>query len=228
MPTFNRAHFISDAIESVLKQTYENWELIILDDCSTDETEKIVNCLVGDIRIIYMKNEKNLGISKCRNKLLELATGDFIGHLDDDDILYPNAIEKVMDEFILNPHLDLVYSDYIKIDSKKNPLGNFPSPDFHIKNLPKLGFKHFCIYKKQKAMDIGGFNEKLPHCSDGGLFMRIANSGKCKRVPEYLYFYRCHDTNTGHKRVKCKECNFNDICDFFEIWKKNIERGRDE
>ena len=87
IPTFNRQAFIGEAIESVQKQTFSDWEMLIVDDASTDNTESIVKEYVQkDPRIKYYKNEKNLGIAKTRNKCLELSQGKYIAPLDSDDI----------------------------------------------------------------------------------------------------------------------------------------------
>lgn len=84
MPSYNTAKFIGDSIESVLNQTYTNWELIIVDDCSTDDTDKIVNNF-KDSRIKYLKNKKNVGAALTRNKALREAGGTWIAFLDSDD-----------------------------------------------------------------------------------------------------------------------------------------------
>lgn len=235
MPTFNRAEFISDAIESVLHQTYQNWELIIFDNGSTDKTKQIVSKFLTDKRIRYIRNEKNLGIPKSRNVILRMSNGDFVGHLDDDDVLHADAIETMMNEFLRSKSLDMAYSDYIMIDRCKNPMANFPSTDFDKKNLHLLGFRHFCIYRKNKALKVGGFNEKIPSCEDGDFFMKIAVSGNCKRVPKYLYLYRSHEKNTGHSRPACENCDKKKICNYFKIWKRSfdsttklVKKGRDK
>jgi len=157
-----------------------------------------------------------------------MANGDFIGHLDDDDMLHPEAIGNLMKEFRKNENLELVYSDYIKTDVYGNFISMQPGPDFSIENLPKLGFRHFCMYRKHAATSVGGFNEKLPHCSDGDLFMKLAIRGRCKRVPEYLYLYRSHTTNIGHRRPKCNVCNFSGVCNYYIIWKRICETLKSE
>ena len=84
MPSYNTAKFIGDSIKSVLNQTYTNWELIIVDDCSTDDTDKVVSNF-KDSRIKYLKNKKNLGAALTRNKALREAEGTWIAFLDSDE-----------------------------------------------------------------------------------------------------------------------------------------------
>jgi len=91
--TYNRAHLFPRAINSVLSQTYQNFEIIVVDDGSSDNTEEVVNSFRVDKRIIYDKNEENLGLSATWNKGLDLASGDYVVFLDDDDELLPDALE---------------------------------------------------------------------------------------------------------------------------------------
>src|SRR3989344_7178518 len=145
MPTKNRAQFIMDAIISMLNQSYYNWELIILDDCSTDNTETIVKSVSEfDKRVRYFRNSEPLNsIPKSRNKILELSRGDLIGHLDDDDLLREDAIEKTVSEFLLDPKIALVYSDFLVVDENKNVVHEDIGIDFDRNKLPWMGFRHF-------------------------------------------------------------------------------------
>ena len=94
MPSYNTGGYIKNSIESVLAQTYENWELIIVDDCSTDDTDSIVGQF-SDKRIRYLKNEKNSGAAISRNYALREAKGRWIAFLDSDDLWLPEKLEKL-------------------------------------------------------------------------------------------------------------------------------------
>ena len=93
MPSYNTGRFIKESIESVLAQTYSNWELIIVDDCSTDNTDEIV-AQFTDERIKYLKNEVNSGAAVSRNRALREAKGKWIAFLDSDDLWLPEKLEK--------------------------------------------------------------------------------------------------------------------------------------
>lgn len=94
MPAYNSEKYIGDSIRSVLKQTYENWELIVIDDGSRDKTIEIIEKFVSkDIRVKFYKNESNLGVSQTRNKAIALAAGEWIAFLDSDDIWESNKLE---------------------------------------------------------------------------------------------------------------------------------------
>ena len=110
MPSYNTAKFIGETISSVLAQTYTNWELIIVDDCSTDNTDEVV-AGYDDPRIRYLKNEKNSGAAVSRNYALREATGKWIAFLDSDDLWYPEKLEKQI-AFMEENGYDFTYTDY--------------------------------------------------------------------------------------------------------------------
>lgn len=93
MPSYNTARYIGDSIRSVLAQTYEDWELIIVDDCSTDDTKRVVSAF-DDSRIVYLENERNSGAAISRNRALREATGRWMAFLDSDDLWLPKKLEK--------------------------------------------------------------------------------------------------------------------------------------
>lgn len=94
MPTYNCGTFIAESIHSVVKQTYAHWELLIIDDCSTDNTEEVVRPFLADKRVRYVCLEKNSGTAAARSKGLSLVTGDFVAFLDSDDLWVPEKLEK--------------------------------------------------------------------------------------------------------------------------------------
>lgn len=120
MPSWNTGKFIAESIQSVIDQTYENWELIIVDDCSTDNTDEVV-AKFRDKRIRYFKNEKNSGAALSRNRALREARGEWIAFLDSDDLWNPDKLEHQIN--FMNEHgYTLSYTEYEKIDEESKPL----------------------------------------------------------------------------------------------------------
>lgn len=120
MPSWNTSNFIAESIQSVINQTYENWELIIVDDCSTDNTDDVV-AKFTDKRIRYFKNEKNSGAALSRNRALREARGEWIAFLDSDDLWNPDKLEHQIN--FMNEHgYTLSYTEYEKIDEGSKPL----------------------------------------------------------------------------------------------------------
>ncbi len=120
MPSWNTGRFIADSIQSVLNQTYTNWELLIVDDCSTDNTDEVVASF-NDSRIKYFHNERNSGAALTRNKAMREAQGEWIAFLDSDDLWTPDKLEKQV-KFMETHGYVLSYTEYEKIDEEDNPL----------------------------------------------------------------------------------------------------------
>lgn len=115
-PTYNCAHFIGETIESVINQTYQDWEMLIVDDCSKDNTEEIVKQYSqNDNRIKYIKLEQNSGAAMARNKAMELATGKYMAFLDSDDIWAKDKLDKQI-KFMEENNYNITCTEYEQID----------------------------------------------------------------------------------------------------------------
>ncbi len=126
MPSYNTGKYIEKSIQSVIDQTYHNWELIIVDDCSTDDTDEIVKPFLKDQRIKYLKNEKNSGAALTRNIAMREAGGEWIAFLDSDDLWMPQKLAKQIG-FMKEKGYVFSYHEYIKIDEEDNPLNIYVS-----------------------------------------------------------------------------------------------------
>lgn len=139
MPSYNTGRFIAESIESVVAQTYTNWELIVVDDCSTDDTDSVV-ARFNDNRIRYFKNEKNSGAAVSRNKALREAKGEWIAFLDSDDLWMPQKLEKQL-AFMQDNGYKFSGTGRIQIDENGNPRNVFiRSPHY----VGKLGMLLYC------------------------------------------------------------------------------------
>lgn len=128
MPAYNCTNYIENTIRSVQKQYYENWELIIVNDCSTDDTEKkIKNYMEQEPRIKYAKNSVNSGAAISRNRAVELATGQYLAFIDSDDVWRPNKLEKQLN-FMKKNGVSFSCTAYDKIDEKGNSLNRIITP----------------------------------------------------------------------------------------------------
>lgn len=125
MPSWNTGEFISESIQSVLNQTYQNWELIIVDDCSTDNTDEVVAAF-QDKRIRYLHNEHNSGAALTRNYGLREAKGEWIAFLDSDDLWAPDKLEHQI-RFMQDNKYSISYTEYEKIDECSKPLNMYVS-----------------------------------------------------------------------------------------------------
>lgn len=124
-PTYNCARFIGETIESVINQTYQDWEMIIVDDCSSDNTEEIVKKYSkDDNRIKYVKLEQNSGAAMARNKAMELATGKYMAFLDSDDIWTKDKLDKQI-KFMEKNNYNITCTKYEQIDEIGQSLNKF-------------------------------------------------------------------------------------------------------
>lgn len=125
MPSWNTDRYIAESIQSVINQTYSNWELIIVDDCSTDNTDDVVASF-QDERIKYFHNEKNSGAALTRNRALREARGEWIAFLDSDDLWSPKKLEKQI-AFMKENGYSLSFTEYEKIDEESKPINIYVS-----------------------------------------------------------------------------------------------------
>lgn len=138
MPVYNSEKFVAKAIESVIQQTYSNWELVIVDDGSNDNSSMIVEGYLHDKRIRLLKNEKNSGISKTRNRAIMQASGVYIAFLDSDDVWLPDKLEKQV-YFMKENEAVFICSSYFVADESGNIIGerNFDVNKWNYKELLK-------------------------------------------------------------------------------------------
>lgn len=202
-PVFNtNKKQLKEMIESVLKQSYQNWELCLADgsDLNHFYVEKICKEYAHkDSRVLYQKLKNNAGISANTNECAKMATGDYIGLLDHDDILHPSALFEVM-ESINNKKADVVYSDEItfKRNISKACLTNF-KPDFAPDTLRSNNYIcHFLVFKKSLFSLVNGFDSSCDGAQDFDLILKLAEkASNIVHIPQILYFWRASKISTA-------------------------------
>ncbi len=205
MPTYNTpAEFLIKAIQSVIKQTYANWELCIADDCSTTiETKDAIKELVKkDARIKATFREKNGHISAASNSAIELANGEFLGFLDHDDELAPQALFEVVRKLnIKDQEINLIYSDEDKINVQGQRLNPYFKPDFNYELFLQQNYLcHFCVIRKSVIDSVQGLRLGLEGAQDWDLLLRVIEKidrQTIKHIPKILYHWRIIPTSTA-------------------------------
>lgn len=186
MPSFNSAKFIAESIESVLGQSYKNWELIITDDCSTDNSVEIIkNYLKMDKRIVLSVLDHNCGAAVARNNSIDLSRGRFIAFLDSDDIWLPDKLSVQLKFFETHKEVSLVYSDYYVMRQKGRDLSFCPRGD-------SCSFRKL-LYK----CDIGC----LTAIYDSGKLGKVYMPVTAKKREDYATWLKI--TKTGCKAFHC-------------------------
>ena len=190
MPSYNTAGYIGQSIQSVIEQTYPNWELIIVDDCSTDNTDEIVLSF-DDKRIIYLKNEMNGGAAISRNRALREAKGRWIAFLDSDDLWIPEKLEKQI-SFMEENNYSFSYTNYEEIDENGNKTGvKVTGP----KRITKHGMYNYCwpgcltvMYDVEKVGLIQ--IEDIKKNNDYAMWLQVCKKADCYLLDENLARYR--------------------------------------
>ena len=202
MPTYNVAPFVEEAVRSILLQTYQNFELIIVDDCSTDDTFAILQQLAKeDRRIILDRNERNSKICVTLNRAWSMAKGNYIARMDGDDVSTPERLSVLLSFLNDHPEVDLVGSQVISIQENGNVISEkqyLRTPEF-IKRGNKYGpaIVHIWMARRKVYEALNGYRN-IPFAEDYDFLLRGETRGfKYANVEEFLYKVRIRSGNTG-------------------------------
>lgn len=191
MPSYNTASFIAESIRSVLAQSYKDWELIIIDDCSPDNTDDVVRPYLSDERIRYLKNEKNSGAAVSRNRALREAKGKWIAFLDSDDLWMPDKLEKQI-SFMEKHYYHFSYTNYAEIDVDGKRSGvSITGP----KKITKAGMFNYCWPGCLTVMydrDTVGLIQiaDIKKNNDYAMWLKVCRKADCYLLDEELALYR--------------------------------------
>lgn len=216
MPVYNGERYLSEAIDSIIQQTYSNWELIVINDCSTDATEQIVEDYIRrDARIRLYTNPENLKLPKSLNVGFEKATGEYYTWTSDDNIMLPNMLSTLLRTLEKNPQAGMAYSNFINIDANGEQLGTV-----ELGEPQRLPFGNTCgasfLYRRGMANQIGEYDTNLFLAEDYDYWIRMYHLTTIIHINDYLYLYRQHNNSLSQKR---KEEISNQV---YRVIKKNF------
>ena len=230
MPVYNGERYLVDAIESILNQTYEDFEFLIANDCSTDNSIEIIRSY-HDKRIRLIQNEKNLGQVVTMNKGIELAKGKYIARLDQDDLAHKRRIKNQVTFLNSNQDIAVVGSHIKYIDKNNNYLGELRWPVGFESNLLYIltgnnPVGHTGVmYRKNVIVGIGYYRQEYKTSEDTDLWFRIYKSGySCDNIPRILTYCRKHSKQSSLKFKELQHKNHNSaFYDFYTgLVKKEI------
>lgn len=211
MSTYNAEKYIAETIESILNQTYKDFELLISEDGSTDNTLNIIKQYSEkDARIKIFAHE-NMGIALSFNQAIKLIENEWIVRMDADDIMMPNRMERQVAFIQENPDIAVASSFVYNIDENGKIIAKYESPLTNreivadrVKRNHAIGFHHpAVIMRKSVVQEVGGYRQEFFPTEDLDLWNRIAERGYTILVqPEYLLKYRIHGTSTSISRAK--------------------------
>lgn len=200
MPVYNAEPYLAQAIDSIINQTFTDWELIIINDGSTDGSETVIQ-KYEDNRIYYLKNDTNLGLIKTLNKGIDLCAGKYIARMDADDIALAERLSLQID------FLDK-YPQYIMCGTNATVINNNGLNTGKIRNLCEssllkinllfsVPFIHPSILIRKDILENNRYDESYKHVEDYELWCRIAKCGNISNINKDLMLYRWHDTNVS-------------------------------
>jgi glycosyltransferase involved in cell wall biosynthesis len=217
IPTYNREHLLKEALDSVFAQTYKDFEVVVVDDGSTDGTREMLERNGYNVRYYW---QENAGDAAARNKLIELAKGKYISFLDSDDLLYPDALEQMTSAMPQEAEDVVVYGPYVAIDEKGGILHRRKKKLYSGKITKRL-FEdiliHSCgsLFPKKILVEAGGFNTALNVCSDYELWLRLSLKYDFIGLRKPVFKRRRHSGNISKISFANRNTEYDVLEDFY-------------
>lgn len=225
---YNNGHFFNDCYKSILEQTYTNWEVIIVDDTSTDDSLKVIKDIIkDDSRFKLFTNNTNKGCGYTKRKCAALATGEISGFLDPDDTLEPIALEKMVKIHLNHPEVSIITSKYYLVDinlQNKTICSNgeaIPANHSYL-TYGKGALTHFATFKNSFYKKTKEIDAKFKRAVDQDLYYKLEEVGKHYFLDEILYNYRINDNSISANQnlYKAQYWHFIAMQDAYERRKK--------
>lgn len=227
VPVYNGDQYISEAIESALAQTYQNFELLIVNDGSTDNSKSIIMNYLGDSRIRYFE-QQNAGVAATRNLAIKHAKGKYIGFLDQDDCWLPDKLSTQVQFLETHQEFAFIHSRQGYIQADGTLISHYPKDwvaDLHGECFVEL-FKRnriavlTVLLRKNVIDEIGYFNETVSRVDDYELWLRICSKYPIGFQDKKLALYRCHETNASHDYVKMEQAELSALESLYDLNKE--------
>jgi glycosyltransferase involved in cell wall biosynthesis len=221
MTCYNGGQFLEDSLNSLLAQTYTNWELIFINNCSTDNSTQIIKN-IKDERIKYFKTDEILNLGRVRNLALSKGNGDYFCFLDTDDIWDKKKLYSQLDVFESNNNIEILGCSYFKFSEKKkfiNPC-DFKSNNYDLANVIKSYIRQWplsswlTLMVKSELIKSFVFDNNLHICTDFDMVISLINASNFYYLSKDLAGYRIHDNNESNKK------DFKELDELFYIYKK--------
>jgi glycosyltransferase involved in cell wall biosynthesis len=194
---YNNGQYLQECIDSIIHQTYTKWEIILVDDCSTDNSHELYKIYeeYSQIKILY--NDTNRGVGYTKKRAVDNTSGEYIGIVDPDDKITPDAIATVLNGFLNHTTAAIVYTnhficdDVLNITKVSTNSGKIPNDESQLSyNGPKIG--PFWAFNKSMYYKTSGFNPKFRTAEDQDLYYKLEEIGKLKFIDKPCYYYRYH------------------------------------
>ena len=217
IPTYNRKEYLKQTLDSVFAQTYKDYEVVILDDGSTDGTGEMIKNAGYDVRYYWHENQ---GEAATCNELIRLAKGQYISFVHSDDLLPPDAIGRMVNAVNAESEDVVVYGNYIRIDECGSPLGR-SKKKLYSGYITKYVFEdnivHACgsMFPKRALEEIGGFDTSLRVCYDYKLELQLSLKYRFIALDEPTFMRRRHSSNTSSNSFVNRKTELDVLSDFY-------------
>src|SRR5574337_643394 len=216
IPVYNRERYVATAIESILAQSFIDFELLLIDDGSTDGSVEILRSYTTDSRVRLVCNEQNLGIPRTRNRGIDLARGEHIAMLDSDDWAYPRLLEKQVAFLDRHKDFEVVGAWATEMDENGRSLGRVKrrfvsSGELQSRLLFRCSLCNSSIMARKAILQDYGYREQYAVCEDFDLFVRVAKNSKLGNLPETLVRRRTHAGNLGREKAEVMKAKNQEI-----------------
>ena len=201
LPVYNGERYLSIAVESIINQSFSDFELIIVNDCSSDETLNIASKFSDiDDRIVVISNSENCGLPRSLNNGFNLSSGEYLKWTSDDNIYHTDAIEKMVSYLDSNTNCGLVFADMSLIDENGEIIGKRIGNNYNIYDKNCVGACF--MYRSECRTVIGDYDDSKRLIEDYDYWLRIASFFEIGRIPEILYDYRYHNNSLTVKKMR--------------------------
>lgn len=206
MPVFNGARYLPAAIESVLGQSFEDFEFLIHDDGSSDGALEILHRYAAQDARIRLSHDKNAGIAPVLNRLIAAARAPYLARMDADDICLPERLARQLERMEAAPELDLLSADCLVIDDESRPIHYIRVPQTHAE-MDDMHLRGHCaimhptvLMRREAVRAVGGYDETIRCAEDLDLWLRMGERGQLANLPEVLLKYRIHDKSVSSSK----------------------------
>ncbi|MDR1554255.1 MAG: glycosyltransferase family 2 protein [Prevotellaceae bacterium] len=229
---YNNGKYIRSAINSVFAQTYTNWEIIVVDDCSTDNSLQAIEQYKDYNNIKIVQNEENKGCGYTKRRCVELAGGELCGFLDADDELFPNALEIMVEAHKQHPQCSLIGSRSYKCNSRLQPYGvtkyKMIPPGYSYLTYGYYINHHYATFKKELYDKTEGISSNVTHAVDQDLYFKLDEVGQVLFLDKILYKYRVHHGGISNNSDSFSKALLWHIILIYEAYKRRGIQGGEQ
>lgn len=207
MASYNNSQYIGRAIESVINQTFKEWELVIVDDSSTDKSVEVIKTYLTDGRVKFFRNRRNIGYIRTLRRLINESRSAILGILDSDDVLKNDALEKMYEAHVRNPDCGFIYSNFVFCDRDLNPV-----KEGFCMALPQIPDRKtilrydivgpFRTFRRDTYFRTPGYDDEILYAEDKDLTLKMEEVTEFLYIDEVLYFYRVLSDSQSHDSAK--------------------------